>query len=299
MIAIVIPYYKLTFFEKTLESLANQTDKRFTVYIGDDASTENPVQVLEQYKGQFECSYHRFENNLGSISLVKQWERCIDLSLDEEWIMILGDDDVLGNNAVAEFYRYYNVFVEKSNIVRFATISQNYKKSEVSKVYTHPVWEDASQSYFRRFKGITRSSLSEYVFKRATYNNNKFYNYPLAWHSDDWAWLEFSGNKPIFTINQTVAAIGFSDFSLSGMDDNIELKNLATLEFYKNIIEKKLHSFSKTQALEILMEYEILIKKKRKLTVSEWDLLLKQYIKNFKLISFIKLIRRIFISILK
>lgn len=299
MLAIIIPYYKLTFFEKTLESLSNQTDKRFIVYIGDDASTENPVQVLEQYKGQFEFSYHRFENNLGSVSLVKQWERCIDLSLDEEWIMILGDDDVLGNNAVTEFYRHYNVFVEKSNVVRFATLSQNYKKSEVSKVYTHPVWEDASQSYFRRFKGITRSSLSEYVFKRATYNNKKFYNFPLAWHSDDWAWLEFSESKPIFTINETVAAIGLSDFSLSGMDDNIELKNLATLEFYKNVIEKKLHSFSKTQALEILMEYEILIKKKRKLTVSEWNLLLKKHIINFKLISFIKLIRRIFISILK
>jgi hypothetical protein len=35
MLAIIIPYYKLTFFLATLESLANQTDNRFTVYIGE------------------------------------------------------------------------------------------------------------------------------------------------------------------------------------------------------------------------------------------------------------------------
>lgn len=38
MLAIIIPYYKFTFFEATLQSLANQTDQRFKVYIGDDAS---------------------------------------------------------------------------------------------------------------------------------------------------------------------------------------------------------------------------------------------------------------------
>lgn len=299
MLAIIIPYYKITFFEATLESLANQSNKCFKVYIGDDASPESPINLLQRYEGQFDFMYQRFETNLGGISLVKQWERCIDLSLGEEWIIILGDDDRLGNNVVKEFYRQYNSFAEKSNVIRFATVSQNYKNSEVSEVYIHPIWEDASQSYFRRFKELTRSSLSEHVFKRSIYNNKKFYNYPLAWHSDDWAWLEFSDNKPIFTINESVVNIGVSEFSLSGMDNNKELKNLATLQFYKNIIEKKLYYFSKDQSLEFLMEYEILLKKKRKLTVNEWTLLLKKYITNFKLLSIMKLLRRIFIAFLK
>jgi hypothetical protein len=41
MLAIVIPYYKRTFFEETLQSLAKQTDKRFVVYVGDDAGQED------------------------------------------------------------------------------------------------------------------------------------------------------------------------------------------------------------------------------------------------------------------
>jgi len=40
MLAIVIPYYKRTFFEETLQSLANQTDKRFQVYVGDDTNNQ-------------------------------------------------------------------------------------------------------------------------------------------------------------------------------------------------------------------------------------------------------------------
>jgi GT2 family glycosyltransferase len=100
MLAIVIPYFKRTFFEATLQSIANQTDKRFKVYIGDDSSPENPVDLLEHYKGAFDFDYRRFKHNLGGVSLVKQWERCIAMTKEEEWVMILGDDDVLGTNVV-------------------------------------------------------------------------------------------------------------------------------------------------------------------------------------------------------
>ena len=108
MLAIIIPYYKLTYFEATLKSLANQNDKRFKVYIGDDASPEDCTTLLQKFEGQFDFIYHRFETNLGGISLTQQWERCIALSGDEEWLMILGDDDVLEANVVASFYEDLN-----------------------------------------------------------------------------------------------------------------------------------------------------------------------------------------------
>ncbi|OAZ05413.1 glycosyltransferase family 2 protein [Flavobacterium succinicans] len=104
MLAIIIPYYKLTFFEATLQSLAAQTCQDFKVYIGDDASPEKPTELLEHFQGQFDFVYHRFEFNLGGVSLTQQWERCIALSDNEPWLMILGDDDVLGENVVEAFY---------------------------------------------------------------------------------------------------------------------------------------------------------------------------------------------------
>ena len=53
MLAIIIPYYKLTFFRETLDSLAAQTDQRFHVYIGNDASPEDPTNLLEEFEGKF------------------------------------------------------------------------------------------------------------------------------------------------------------------------------------------------------------------------------------------------------
>ena len=104
MLAIVIPYYKINFFGATLESLANQTNKQFKVYIGDDASLDNPKELLDKYQDQFNFVYQKFEENLGGISLVQQWNRCIALSSNEDWIIILGDDDVLESNCVESFY---------------------------------------------------------------------------------------------------------------------------------------------------------------------------------------------------
>lgn len=41
-IAIVIPAYKCRFLRQTLDSIVVQTCRSFTVYIGDDASPQNP-----------------------------------------------------------------------------------------------------------------------------------------------------------------------------------------------------------------------------------------------------------------
>ncbi|WP_264554529.1 glycosyltransferase family 2 protein [Flavobacterium sp. N1946] len=147
MLAIVIPFYNLTFFETTLQSLANQTDKRFKVYIGDDASPEDCSSLLRKFEGKFDFAYYRFENNLGGTSLTKQWERCIALSGPEEWLMILGDDDVLEKNVVEEFYKEYNIFKGKANVVRFASKIIDENAKTVSDVYVNPKWESATDSF--------------------------------------------------------------------------------------------------------------------------------------------------------
>lgn len=105
-LAIVIPLYKINYFEETLESICCQTDKRFNLYIGNDKSPANFDYLIEKYKNKFDFTYHCFENNLGGKGmLVEQWNRCIDLTNDEEYIQILGDDDFLSPNFVETFYQ--------------------------------------------------------------------------------------------------------------------------------------------------------------------------------------------------
>lgn len=294
MLAIVIPYYKLTFFEETLQSLANQTDKRFMVYIGDDASYESPHHLLEKFKETLNFNYYRFEKNLGSTSLVKQWQRCIDLSKEEEWIMILGDDDFLSNNVVEEFYLNLQEFQSKTNVVRFAskTFSEGAKKT--SEKFEHQKWETAFEFYYKRYSGITRSSLSEYIFAKKSYLKHGFREYPLAWHSDDMAWIDFSENGQIYAINNSYVVVRLSEINITGKKDNYELKNKAEQLFFTDIVREKLKFFNSIQRNKLLMNYEIVIKKNRKVTFEEWIFLLKEYFKNCKIVPFLKCIRRFF-----
>lgn len=297
MLAIVIPYYKIMFFEETLESLAKQTDKRFKVYIGDDESPESPLSCLEKYKDKFDFTYHRFDKNIGGVSLVKQWERCIDLIENEEWIILLGDDDFLEETVVASWFKEYPIFNKKSNVVRFATKSVNMILNKVSDSFKHPLWEKATDSYFRRFKGLTRSTLSEYVFSKEAFIKFGFYDFPLAWHSDDAAWLSFSDHKPIFTINDSHLFIRYSSFCISGNKGNQNLKNIASEKFYTECIFKNITLFNKSQKIDLVLEYEISVKKNRKLKISEWCNLCWFYFSNHEFILFLKCIKRFFLSL--
>lgn len=252
MLALIIPFYKLAFFEATFQSLANQTDTRFKVYIGDDASPESPVALLEKYKGQFDFVYHRFETNLGSTSLTQQWDRCIDLTGDEEWIMILGDDDVLGRNIVEAFNKNLEEIKLISNVVRFATYKIDDNGKKTSSIYCHPKVEYSTNFFFRE----TRSSLSEYVFNKKKVLEIGFKDFPLAWFSDILAVLEFSDFKNVFSINEAQIFIRITDLSISGKNDDYKLKAKATFEFYFYLLSKKSIYFTKIQKVKLLKKSE-------------------------------------------
>lgn len=297
MIAIVIPYYKKRFFRETLNSLANQTDKRFRVFIGDDASPENPEDLIEEYKDRFSLQYKRFENNLGHKSLVKHWERCINLSDDEEWIMILGDDDYYSANLIESFYNHYNEFNSKVNVLRFAKRNIFDQTKEVKDLQYNPKIESAADSFYRRITGQTTSTLSEYAFKREVYNRYGFHDYLLAWHSDNRAWIEFTENKPIYSINDAVVNVVCSALSITGNKDFSNEKRKANLSFYNFLIKKKLYLFNKVQAIRILSKYEIEIKRREKMSFKLYFFLLPYYIKNYRYTDFKKYLKKMIKSL--
>lgn len=251
MLAIIIPYYKLTFFEATLDSLAAQTNQNFKVYIGDDSSPESPNDLLEKYQRKFDFEYHRFEENLGGTSLTQQWERCIALSSNEEWVMILGDDDVLGKNVVAEFYNNLpKIKSENVNVVRFSTQKIDDEGKLISEIYYHPKIENAVDFLFRE----TRSSLSEYFFKNKNVLRIGFKNFPLGWFSDVLAVLEFSDFRNIFSINDEKIYVRVSKNSISGSQNNLHLKLKSTFEFYYYLLTIQGSRFSENQKRDLTLE---------------------------------------------
>ncbi|MFT5251346.1 MAG: glycosyltransferase involved in cell wall biosynthesis [Flavobacteriales bacterium] len=285
MLAIVIPYFKLAFFDETLQSLASQTVKRFKVYIGDDASPENPAALLEKYQGKFDFEYHRFDTNLGGISLTQQWERCIALTGNEEWIMILGDDDYISEDVVEQFYVHLPEFQSKSNVVRFASRTIVQEENHKATICRHPLWESATDAFYKKFQLINRSSLSEYVFSKKVYEKHGFYNYPLAWYSDDRAWLDFSEDKPIYSINEGLVNVRLSTLNITGRTDNLELKNQATARYYHYLMHDKLKGFNTYERIKIIRKYYFELKKIKTLETKDWVFITKNYIANINILS--------------
>lgn len=79
-LAIIIPAYKACFFREVLDSIVRQSNRDFTVYIGDDASPDDLESIVSDYKDKLDIFYFRFEQNWGGRDLVAHWERCIELS---------------------------------------------------------------------------------------------------------------------------------------------------------------------------------------------------------------------------
>ena len=88
-----------------MDSIASQTCKDFTLYIGDDCSPNNIGEIVDKYEDKINIIYKRFDTNLGGKDLVAQWERCIDMTQNEEWIWLFSDDDMMDKNCVEEFYK--------------------------------------------------------------------------------------------------------------------------------------------------------------------------------------------------
>lgn len=302
MLAIIIPYYKLTYFEATLKSLANQSDKRFKVYVGDDASPEDCTPLISKFQPYFDLEYHRFETNFGGFSLTQQWKRCVDLSKNEEWLLILGDDDVLDANVVASFYENQDeINSNECQVIRFASryIDENQKPLNGYPDFFNPKLEKVEESFYRNFSGQSRSSLSEHIFSRSTYLKFGFHNYPLAWHSDDRAWLEFADKKLIYSINDAFVEVRVTAESITGKKDNEALKQKAKIQFYEFIVYHKQLQFTKAQKEHLVLSYGVLIQNQKPFPVKKGFIVFISLIKLASFYNAIRFLRRVIKSQLK
>jgi glycosyltransferase involved in cell wall biosynthesis len=200
-LAIVIPAYKGKFFDQALLSIANQTSNRFTLYIGDDCSPDDLFSIAKKYYERISIVYKHFNENLGGKNLVAQWERCIDLIKDEEWIWLFSDDDIMDSNCVERFYTSleqtpdFDLF--KFNLNQIDELGNIIGKSDIK-------GEIISSEEFLKYR-LRRGSISyvvEYIFRKSHFFKlERFQPFDLAWGSDDATWIKLGKRKGIKIIN--------------------------------------------------------------------------------------------------
>ncbi len=201
-LAIVIPAYKRTYLEEALTSIASQTCKDFTLYIGDDCSSFDLFSIIRPYQSKIDIVYKRFESNLGGKDLVAQWERCIDMTQGEEWLWLFSDDDVMEPDCVKEFYKCLH---DNPNELFFHyNINRIDSKGKV--LDKQPSWDShvTTRQYLDgKLRGGYNTYVVEFILNRNLFMKvGRFQNYDLAWGSDFITWLKLSDvNNGIKTIS--------------------------------------------------------------------------------------------------
>lgn len=300
MLAVVIPYFKIDFFKICLDSLVNQTNQNFNVYIGDDASPENPEEILKEYSGKLSFEYKRFKNNLGNKSLVQHWSRCVEMTQGENWIMLLCDDDFIGNNVVETFYENIDfINFHETNLVSFATQVIDEKNRPISKIYRRHKVMNYADFFFDRFVHGGRSSLSEYIFRYDIFKEKGFRDMPLAWHSDDLAWMDFVDFNKIIVFNEAKVLFRLSKKNVSRPNYKLDTKVIATRKFFQIILIESFNKFKKNERKQLLLLIENTWYRHPFNPFRFWNLLILKKIKNSGLIDSIKFSRRVYLNYLR
>jgi glycosyltransferase involved in cell wall biosynthesis len=238
-LAFVIPAFKGKFLASTLTSLAEQTNQNFSVYIGDDASPDNLMQIIAPYRGRLKLYYHRFDDNIGETSLVKQWERSVALS-SEQFFCLFGDDDVLHRNCVANFYAALKDSNEQYDVYRFnnAVIDEQGELIAYTAVPNRPETHTAFLSARLHHRRI--SFISSYVIRRDAYlRENGFVEFPLAWFSDDASIIQFSRRSDIGNITGDPVYWRLSNQNISAPNESTYLKKIeAAIKFLQWIADE-------------------------------------------------------------
>lgn len=290
-LAIVIPYYKIDFFEETILSIVNQSNSNFTLYIGNDAGPENPLPIIEKYASDLSYIYFDYSENLGGKNLAMQWERILD-NIREEWFQILGDDDVIDENFVEEFYKNLPEAIAKNiSVIKFSHQWID-EKNNLIEDFSYPFSEISSIDFFlKKYNNEIKSSLSENIFKTSFYKKYRFEKIPLAWGSDDLAILAFSNFNRILYVNSSKVKVRISSLSISGSQKFVEEKNKAHHKLKEILILKYSSYFDYTFISSVLDDY---------LNTSYYknyvmsDKVIFYYLKQFKVLQFLKALKKVY-----
>lgn len=241
MLAIIVPYYKIDFFEETLHSVAAQTDKRFTLYIGNDASPNNPKSLIEKYFPEGNYHYFDYKENVGGKNLALQWERIIE-NITEEWFQILGDDDVLANNFVEEIYKALpEVNARGTHLIKTGMVWINEEGINIENNINDFGQVSAQEIFIKKYHGKIRSSLSENIYHTATVKQIKFNKLPLAWGTDDLSLLDFTSNGEIHYISKHLVNVRISKSSITG-SPLLEAEKLYAIHLLRKTIILQYHN---------------------------------------------------------
>lgn len=222
--SIGLPAFKGKFLNQSISSVLNQTYTNFELIIINDFSPDPVREIVKQFKDS-RISYYENEFNIGSESVIRNWNKCLDKA-HGEYFILLGDDDVMDPYYLQEF----NMLIKKYpdlNIYHCRTrlIDENSNITGLTPLC--PDYETVYDNIWHRINAYRIQFISDFVYNtKELKTNNGFYDLPLAWYSDDVSSYIASMEKGIAYTSKPLLNFRNSSISIS-TSGNPEKKMLA------------------------------------------------------------------------
>jgi glycosyltransferase involved in cell wall biosynthesis len=215
-LAIIIPAYKSEYFAQALDSLANQTNKHFVVYVGDDCSPNNLKAICDQFTDSLQIYYIRFDKNIGARNLVDQWSRCVDMCKSEDWIWLFSDDDIAQENCVEKFYETLTQTNQYFDVYRFNTQVIDKDGNFLGARPHGPLVESSAEMAYNLFLNKRGNSMPDHIFSRRIYESTGGFVKTLYAQGADWATsIKFSKERGMRIIPDALLSWRYSGSNIS------------------------------------------------------------------------------------
>lgn len=228
--SILIPAYKLAFFNECLDSILVQTYKNFEIVIVNDSSPEDLGSVVQKYSDS-RIKYFENEKNCGAVNVVDNWNICLSHATGD-YVICIGDDDKLLPNCLEEYSKLLDKYPDIGLLHGWTEIIN--ERSEVVKPTTHRCeFESALSLMWHRMHAYEQQFIGDFCFNREwLLQHGGFYKLPLAWGSDDISALIGASKNGVANTQIPVFQYRINSQTISNTGD-ISVKMNAILLTYK------------------------------------------------------------------
>ncbi|WP_111669235.1 glycosyltransferase family 2 protein [Algoriphagus litoralis] len=217
--SICIPAYKSEYLKECIQSILNQTVSDFELIILNDHSPEPVKEVVASIEDP-RIRYFENEKNVGSVDLVDNWNQCLSYAIGE-FVIIMGDDDLLRSDYLEEFIRLIETFPDLE-VYHCRSLVIDDMGSEIMLTPALPQFEYVYDSIWHRLHQLRSNYISDYVYRTETLKHRGgFFKLPLAWGSDDISAFIASAEKGIAHTNTPVFRYRSNRLSITSTGSDI------------------------------------------------------------------------------
>ena len=230
LVTIAIPAYKRKWLNEAIESALAQDYSNIELIIVDDHSPQNLKEVVEPYLADKRVSYYYNEINVGNESVAINWNKCLEYSRGE-FFVLLCDDDVLMPNFVSTLLCLAQKYPQ-CNIFHGSRMFYHEKTGSTEVLESWPEYESFEEFVKAKSEVKRKHTITEFLYRSRSIVAEKYIVFPVAYFSDDASILRIVKDGGIASSKEPVCKIRISDEQISSAGKFAVEKFKATLMYY-------------------------------------------------------------------